>query len=73
MSIIDYQNDGLFQPERIAAALQTTRNEITRTVGLGRDAISRHECVGSARTQRRLREMLEIVNLMEPRLGSAAL
>ena len=73
MSIIDYQNNGLFQPERIAAVLLTTREEIARTVGLGRDAISRRERVRSARTQRRLREMLEIINLMEPRLGSAAI
>ena len=35
--------------------------------------VSRRERVGSARTQRRLREMLEIVNLMAPRLGSAAI
>lgn len=73
MSIVDYQKGGLFQPERIATALMTTRDEIARTVGLGRDAVSRRERVASARTQRRLREMLEIVNLMAPRLGSAAI
>ena len=73
MSIVDYQSEGLFQPERIAAALLTTRDEIARTVGLGRDAVSRRERVESARTQRRLREMLEIVNMMAPRVGGEAI
>ncbi len=73
MAITDFQNDGLFQPERIAARLLTTRDEIARTVGLGRDAVSRRERLRSARTQRRLREMVEIVNLMAPRLGGAAI
>ncbi len=73
MAIIDYQADGMFQPERIATALLTTRDEIARTVGLNRDAVSRRERVRSARTQRRLREMIEIVNLMAPRLGGAAI
>lgn len=73
MSITEYQSDGLFAPDRIAATLMTTRDEIARTVGLGRDAIARVERVGSPRTQRRLREMIEIVNLVTPRFGSAAM
>lgn len=73
MTIAEYQSDGLFLPERIAATLLTTRDEIARTVGLGRDAIARKDRVRSPRTQRRLREMVEIVNLAAPRLGSDAM
>lgn len=40
-------------------------------MGLGRDAVMRPNRVASARTQRRLREMLEILNRVEPCFGSA--
>ncbi len=73
MTILDYQADGLFKPDRIASILMTTRDEIARTVGLGRDAIARAERVRSPRTQRRLREMIEIINLVTPRFGTAAM
>ncbi|EKE43111.1 hypothetical protein OCGS_2702 [Oceaniovalibus guishaninsula JLT2003] len=73
MAILEYQSDGVFLPERIAATLLTTRDEIARTVGLGRDAVSRRERVRSPATQRRLREMVEIVNLATPRFGTAAI
>ncbi|MFD0860448.1 antitoxin Xre/MbcA/ParS toxin-binding domain-containing protein [Roseovarius aquimarinus] len=73
MTILDYQKGGMFTPDRIAAVLMTTRDEIARTVGLGRDAIARAERVRQPRTQRRLREMIEIVNLAAPRMGSAAM
>lgn len=64
---------GFFDPGRIAAALRTTREEVAGSVGLGRDALSRRERVRSARTQTRLREMVEILNRVEPRFGSALL
>ncbi len=73
MTILDYQSGGMFNPGRIATVLMTTRDEIARTVGLGRDAIARAERVRQPRTQRRLREMIEIVNLAAPRFGSAAM
>ncbi len=71
MTILDYQSGGMFNPGRIATVLMTTRDEIARTVG--RDAIARAERVRQPRTQRRLREMIEIVNLAAPRFGSAAM
>ena len=73
MSIADFQAQGQFAPDRIAALLLTTRDEIASTVGLGRDSIARKDRVGSPRTQRRLREMIEIVNQVAPRFGSAAM
>lgn len=63
-------HDGQFAPGRIAEALRTTKDEVARTVGLGRDAIMRADRVASPKTQKRLREMVEIVNRLEPRFGS---
>ena len=71
MSILAYQDGGAFAPARIVARLMTTQTEIAATLGLGRDAIARKDRVRSAKTQRRLREMVEIVNRVEPRFGSA--
>lgn len=66
-----YEENGLFAPRKIAAELRTTSGEIARTVGLGRDAVQRKDRIPSPRTQRRLREMVEILNKVEPRFGSA--
>ena len=63
--------DGVFAPGKIATALRTTSEEVARTVGLGRDAVQRRDRVRSDRTQRRLREMIEIINKVEPRFGSS--
>ena len=71
MNLIDFSDNGLFAPRKIAAALQTTSDDIARTVGLGRDAVQRRDRVRSDKVQRRLREMVEIVNKVEPRFGSA--
>ncbi|EFL87455.1 MbcA/ParS/Xre antitoxin family protein [Ahrensia sp. R2A130] len=65
--------NGLFVPRRIADLLRTTLEEVARTAGLGRDAVSRADRVKSPRTQRRLREMVEVLNKVEPRFGSPLL
>lgn len=71
MKLETFVENGQFAPGRIAAALHTTREEVAHSVGLGRDAVSRRERITSARTQKRLREMVEILNRVEPRFGSA--
>ncbi|MEI5668468.1 antitoxin Xre/MbcA/ParS toxin-binding domain-containing protein [Bosea sp. CCNWLW174] len=71
MSLVQYSDDGFFAPRKIADAFRTTSEEVARTAGLGKDAIQRKERVRSERTQRRLREMVEIINKTEPRFGSA--
>ena len=71
MKLAQYSDHGLFAPNKIAAVFRTTREEIARTVGLGKDAIQRKDRVRSDKTQRRLREMVEIINKVEPRFGSA--
>ena len=71
MALTQYADEGFFVPARIATALRTTSEEVARTAGLGRDAVQRKDRVRSDRTQRRLREMIEVLNKVEPRFGSA--
>jgi len=71
MTLAQYADDGLFAPRRIAAMLRTTIEEVARTAGLGKDAVQRKDRIGSDKTQRRLREMVEVINKVEPRFGSA--
>lgn len=71
MTMTDFAENGHFAPKKIASALRTTSEEIARTVGLGKDAVQRKDRVTSDKTQRRLREMVEILNKVEPRFGSA--
>jgi uncharacterized protein (DUF2384 family) len=71
MNLAQYSDHGMFAPNKIANVFRTTSAEIARTVGLGKDAIQRKDRVRSDKTQRRLREMVEIVNKVEPRFGSA--
>ncbi len=63
-------DQGMFLPERIAGALRTTKEEVAQSAGLGRDAVLRQDRVTSVKTQKRLREMVEILNRIEPRFGS---
>ncbi|WP_027155212.1 MbcA/ParS/Xre antitoxin family protein [Mesorhizobium sp. WSM2561] len=70
MGLAQYADNGVFAPRRIAEALRTTSEEIARTAGLGKDAIQRKDRVRSDKTQRRLREMIEVINKVEPRFGS---
>ncbi len=71
MGLAQYADEGLFSPRKIAEVLRTTSDEIARTAGLGRDAIQRKDRIRSDKTQRRLREVAEIINKVEPRFGSA--
>lgn len=73
MNLATYAEEGYFAPKRIAAELRTTSEEVAQTVGLGRDAVQRKDRIRSDRTQRRLREMLEILNKVEPRFGAPLL
>lgn len=70
MSVMQYADDGLFAPRKIAEVLRTTSEEVAQTAGLGRDAVQRTTRVRSDKTQKRLRELVEILNKVEPRFGS---
>src|SRR5262250_1658120 len=71
MGLTQYADAGLFTPAKIASAFHTTSEEVARSAGLGRDAVQRKDRVRSDKTQRRLREMVEVINKVEPRFGSA--
>lgn len=72
-SLARYAADGFFAPRAYAEALSTSSEDVGRSVGLGRDALQREDRVRSAKTQRRLREMVEVLNKVESRFGSALL
>ncbi len=71
MALAQYAEGGLFAPRKIADVLHTSSDDVARTLGLGRDALQRKDRVKSDKTQRRLREMVELLNKVEPRFGSA--
>ena len=71
MSLIQYADDGFFAPAKIAHTFRTTSEEVARTAGLGRDAVQRKDRVASVKVQTRLREFVELLNIMEPRMGGA--
>jgi hypothetical protein len=70
MNLAAVAEKSMFSPRLLADLLLTTQDEIARTLGLGRDAIARKERLASAKTQKRLREMVEALNRLEPRFGS---
>ena len=71
MGLVQYSDNGFFAPRKIADALRTTSEEVARTAGLGKDPVQRKDRVHSDKTQRRLREMVEVINKVEQRFGSS--
>ncbi len=71
MNLQHFAEEGFFAPSKIAKELRTTSEDVAQSAGLGRDAVQRKERLRSDKTQRRLREMIEIINKVEPRFGSA--
>jgi uncharacterized protein (DUF2384 family) len=51
--------------------IMATAEDLARSAGLGQDAIARTFRIDQPRTQRRLREVVEILTKAEPRFGSA--
>ena len=62
--------DQVFSPALIADELRTTRREIAGTLGLGKDAFTRASRIRARKSQMRLRQMLEIMNRIEPEMDS---
>ncbi len=71
MGLTQYAEGGVFAPRKIADVFRTTSDDVARTVGLGKDAVQRKDRIRSEKTQRRLREMIEVINKVESRFGSA--
>jgi len=70
MGLLEFADQGIFAPHKIASAFRTTSEEVARSAGLGRDAVQRKERLRSDKTQRRLREMVEVITKTAPRFGS---
>lgn len=70
MALLDFSDHGQFAPKKIANVLRTTSEEVARSVGLGRDAVQRKDRISSDKTQKRLREMVEVITKVTPRFGS---
>lgn len=68
--ILQFAEGGLFEPKKIASVLRTSSEEVAMTVGLGKDALQRRARIQSDKTQRRLRELVEVLNKVQPRFGS---
>jgi hypothetical protein len=71
VALAQYAEDGLFVPSKIADTLRTSSADVARSLGLGKDAVQRKDRIRSEKTQRRLREMVEVLNKVELRFGSA--
>ena len=65
-----FTSEAGFSPTKIAQALRTSKSELAATLGLGSDALTRKQRLSAPKTQTRLREMLEILNRVEPQAGS---
>ncbi len=70
MQLARMSQDGLFEPRAIAATLRTSSEEVGQSIGLSKDAVQRRARIVSAKTQRRLRELVEVLNKVQPRFGS---
>ena len=71
MGLTQYTDDGLLIPRKIAQTLRTTSEELGRSAGLSKDAVQRNDRIASGETQRRLRELVAVIDRVAPRLGSA--
>ena len=69
--VID-QREGYVKLDRLIALLHIDKQELARTVGLSRDALSKSSRVTAPKTQNRLREQIEILNRVLPWTGSLA-
>ena len=62
--------DQVFSPALIADELRTSRREIASTLGLSKDAFARTSRIRAPKSQARLRQLLEILNRIEPEMDS---
>ena len=71
MQLQAFVQDDVFSPALVANELRTSKAEIARTLGLGKDAFTRAGRVRARKTQTRLRQMLEVLNRVEAETGSS--
>lgn len=62
--------DNAVSADSLAKRLRITKTELAAALGLSRDAVSKSARLKSVATQRRLRDMIEIVNRVAPWTGA---
>ena len=67
-----FDSNGLVRVDELAGALRLTRAQLAETVGLPREALQKSLRRESAKAQSRLRELMEIVDLVQGWAGGAA-
>ncbi len=61
---------GLIAADRVTDLLHITRRELASAMGLSRDTVAKSARVSAPAAQSRLRDMVEILNRVEPWAGS---
>ncbi|HHJ12694.1 MAG TPA: DUF2384 domain-containing protein [Chromatiales bacterium] len=62
--------NGFVNPRRLAESLHTTVKEVAELSGLPVEAVSKRQRLHSKRAQKRLRDMVMVLNRVEPWCGS---
>ena len=70
VQISNIAKNSQLEPRQIAAILRTSIEEIAMTLGLSKDALQCRTPAQSNKTQRCLRELVEVLTKVEPRFGS---
>lgn len=63
------RSNGLVAPGQLAEALEVTKSELAAAIGLSRDSVCRSSRLASPRTQRRLNELVGIIDTVLPWAG----
>ena len=71
MGLTRYATYGFLTPRKIAQRLRTTNEDLARSAGLSKGAVQPKDRIASGETQRRLRELVAVIDRVEPRFGSA--
>ncbi|QRF64932.1 hypothetical protein [Ponticoccus alexandrii] len=66
MGILQYTNDGVFDPNAISVTVGSSPIEVAATIGMTPDEMHRN----AATAQKKLRELSEVLNKVSPRFGS---
>ena len=70
MQISNIAKSSQLEPRQIAAVLRTSIEEIAMTVGMSENSLQCRTRAQSNKTQRCLRELVEVLAKLEPRFGS---
>lgn len=63
-------NENIVSPDSLAGRLRITKAELACALGLSRDSVSKKARIRARSTQRRLRDMVEIINRVLPWAGT---